>query len=237
MDRTAAADIDAGLRSHMVRVYNYMLVAIAVSGAVAFFVGNNEPLMRSIFFNAQTGGLSMMAYVIMFSPLGLVMLLSFGINRMSFATAQLVFWAYASLVGLSLSTIFLTFTDASIVRVFMITAVMFGAMSLYGYTTKTDLSKLHSFLMMGIIGILLAMVVNMIFPATQSPALSFAIDIIGVLIFTVLTAVNTQSIKNEYYAGDGRETAGKKALMGALSLYISFVNMFIFLLHLMGGRE
>lgn len=170
----------------------------------------------------------------MLAPLGFVLALSFGINKMSASTAQMVFWAFAAVMGVSLSTIFLTYTGSSIARVFFISAGAFAGLSLFGYTTKKDLTAMGSFLMMGLIGIILAMIVN-IFLA--SSALQFTISVIGVLIFAGLTAYDTQRIKSSYYEGDGSETAAKKSLMGALSLYLNFINMFLMLLSLFGNRE
>jgi uncharacterized protein len=173
-------------------------------------------------------------WLIILAPLGLVMLLSFGINRLSAAASQGIFWLYAGLMGLSMSTIFLVYTYTSIARVFFITAGTFAAMSLYGYTTRRDLSQLGSFLFMGLIGIVIASLVNIFF---MSPAIYWAISMIGVLVFVGLTAYDTQSIKEMYYEGDGYELASKKAIMGALRLYLDFVNLFIMLLRLFGSAR
>jgi FtsH-binding integral membrane protein len=170
----------------------------------------------------------------MLAPLAAVFFLSFRVHRMSVSAAQTTFWVYAALVGISLSSIFLVYTSASIVQTFFITAASFGALSLWGYTTKRDLSGMGSFLFMGLIGLILAMVVN-IFLA--SSALQFAISAIGVLIFAGLTAYDTQQIKEMYYEGDGALVAGRKAIMGALRLYLDFINMFLFLLQFLGNRE
>ena len=178
--------------------------------------------------------MSPLAWVIMLSPLAFVLVLSFGINRLSLGTTQLLFWAFAGVMGLSLSSIFLRFTGESITTTFFVTAAAFGGLSLYGYTTKRDLSPIGSFLVMGLIGLLIAMVVN-IFLA--SSALQFAISVIGVLIFAGLTAWDTQRIKEMYYVGDGAVVAGKKAIMGALSLYLDFINLFMFLLQFMGNQR
>ena len=177
---------------------------------------------------------SPMIYLLMFAPLGVVMYMSFGIRNMSASRAQTMFWVFAVLMGLSLSTIFLQYTGASIARVFFITASTFGAMSIYGYTTKRDLTGMGSFLMMGLIGIIIASIVNMFM---QSPALYFAISILGVLIFVGLTAYDTQKIKNMYNAYDTAESSSKKAIMGALTLYLDFINLFIMLLRLFGQRR
>ena len=173
-------------------------------------------------------------WLVILAPLGLVMLMSFGVQRMQASTLQLVFWLYAGLMGLSLAMVFLVFTGASVARVFFITAGTFAAMSLYGYTTQRDLSQFGSFLFMGLIGIIIASLVNMFL---ASSALQFAISVIGVLVFTGLTAYDTQQIKEMYYEGDGSEMAGKKAIMGALRLYLDFINLFMMLMQLLGTRR
>ncbi len=219
-------EYDAGLRAYMLRVYNYMTIGLALTGGVALAASQSKTLMSAIFG-------SPLMWVVFLAPLGLVFFLSARIHKMSFAAAQTTFWIYAALVGLSLSSIFLIYTGVSIAKVFFMTAAMFGAMSLYGYTTKRDLSKWGSFLFMGLIGIIIAMVVNIFL---KSPALHFAISGIGVLIFVGLTAFDTQRIKSMYDEMDGSETAGKKAIMGALMLYLDFLNMFIFMLSMFGDR-
>jgi FtsH-binding integral membrane protein len=173
-------------------------------------------------------------WVVALSPLAFVLVLSFGINKLSVSTAQIVFWAFAAVMGLSLSSIFLVYTDASIAKVFFITAATFGAMSLWGYTTKRDLTGMGSFLMMGLIGLIIAMVVNIFL---QSSMLEFAISAIGVLIFVGLTAYDTQRIKESYSASFGTDVLAKGAIMGALSLYLDFINLFMMLLRLFGNRE
>ncbi len=240
VDRTRDyAEVDEGLRSHMLRVYNYMMVGLALTGVVAFAVAN-VPELRDVFYSAkivegvEVIGPNMLGWIAMFAPLGLVFLLSARINRMSFSSAQTVFWAFAVLFGVSLAHILWTFTGISVARVFFITSAAFGGLSLYGYTTKRDLSGWRSFLVMGLIGVIIAMVVN-IFLA--SAALQFAISVIGVLVFAGLTAYDTQKIKEMYAAADDSELAGKKAIMGALRLYLDFVNMFLMLLYLFGNRE
>tara|TARA_B100001059_G_scaffold200960_1_gene208061 strand:- start:22 stop:534 length:513 start_codon:yes stop_codon:yes gene_type:complete len=170
----------------------------------------------------------------MLAPLGFVFYLSARINKMSTASAQITFWLFASIMGLSLASIFVQFTHSSIARVFFITAGTFGAMSLYGYTTKRDLTKLGGFLFMGLIGIIIASIVNIFF---QSGMMAFVISVIGVLVFVGLTAYDTQNIKNMYYGGDSEEVGSKKALMGALKLYLDFINLFILLLQLFGQRR
>lgn len=221
------ASIDAGLRSYMLGVYNYMAAGVAITGLMAYVVSTQPALMQTLF---GTG----LSWVVMLAPLGFVLALSFGINRMSASTAQITFWAFAAVMGVSLSTIFIAYTDASIARVFFISAGAFAGLSLFGYTTKKDLTGMGSFLMMGLIGIILASVVNIFL---ESSALQFTISVIGVLVFAGLTAYDTQRIKSSYYEGDASETAAKKSLMGALSLYLNFINMFLMLLHLFGNRE
>lgn len=223
IDRAA---IDEGLRQHMLRVYNYMASGVALTGAVAY-------LFASSGLFASIVGTPLM-WVVMLAPFAFVLVLSFGIHKLSFGTAQLVYWGYAIAMGLSLASVFLVFTGMSIARVFLITAGTFAAMSLYGYTTKRDLSQMGSFLMMGLIGIVIASLVN-IFLA--SSALHFAISVIGVLVFVGLTAYDTQRIKEEYSESYGHEAVGKLALMGALSLYLDFVNLFMLLLQFFGSQR
>ena len=224
---SGSADIDEGLRSFMLKVYNYMGLGLALTGAVAFFVSTSPAFMQAIFGTP-------LQYLVMLSPFAFILVLSFGINRLRPATAQLLFWAFAGVMGLSLASIFKVYTGASVARVFFITASVFGAMSLYGYTTKKSLASWGSFLFMGLIGILIAMVVN-IFLA--SSALHFIISVVGVLIFTGLTAYDTQQIKHQYYEGDTAVIAEKKAIMGALRLYLDFINLFIMLMHLLGQNR
>lgn len=218
--------VDVGLRQYMLRVYNYMAGGLALTGVVAY--------------GAAAGGLyqailgTPLYWIVLLAPLVLVMLLGFRIEKMSLGAAQLTFWAYAGLVGLSLSGIFLVYTGTSIARVFFIAAATFAAMSLYGYTTRSDLSRFGSFLFMGLIGIVIAGLVN-IFVA--SSGLQFAISIIGVIVFVGLTAWDTQRIKELYVAADGEVVAGKKAIMGALALYLDFLNLFLMLMQLLGDRR
>jgi uncharacterized protein len=230
LGRTAATTqvaIDVGLREHMLRVYNYMASGIALTGIVAYLVANSPTMVQAIFGTP-------LQWVVMLAPLAFVMVLSFGIHRLSFFAAQALFWVFAAVMGASLASIFLVFTGASVARVFFITAGTFAAMSLYGYTTKTDLSKFGSFLFMGLIGIILASLVNLF---VASSALQFAISVIGVLVFVGLTAYDTQRIKEIYLESDDAETTGKKALMGALSLYLDFINLFMMLMQLLGQRR
>ena len=224
----ARADIDVGLREYMLRIYNYMASGLALTGIVAYVFANSGYYAQA----AQTP----LIWLIMLAPLGFVMVMSFGINRMTASTAQMLFWLFSGVMGLSLASIFLVFTGASIARVFFITAGTFAAMSLYGYTTKRDLSQFGSFLMMGLIGIIIASLVNLFIGST---ALQFAISVIGVIVFVGLTAWDTQGIKEQYYElqyADG-ETAGKTAIMGALRLYLDFINLFMMLLQLLGVRR
>jgi FtsH-binding integral membrane protein len=236
--RSAAAQgvaIDAGLRAYMLRVYNYMLMGLALTGAVAWFTAST-PAFLSLFFQMTPGGYTMapLGWVVLFAPLGLVLFLSFRIQHMSLGAAQATFWVYAGLMGLSLTPILLLYTGASVAQVFFITAATFGAMSLYGYTTGRDLSSFGSFLFMGLIGIIIASLVNMFL---QSGMMQWIISVIGVGIFTGLTAYDTQRIKESYYVGDDGTITGKKAVMGALSLYLDFVNLFLMLIRLMGDRR
>jgi FtsH-binding integral membrane protein len=221
-----AVGIDAGLRSYMLRVYNYMAGGLAITGLVAWF---SQGLVLQL---AQQH--SPLMYVLIFAPFAFVLALSFGIQRMCLGVAQATFWGYAAIMGLSMSTIFLVYTGASIAEVFFITAATFLAMSLYGYTTKRDLAGVGSFLFMGLIGIVIASIVNIF---VGSAALQFAISVIGVLVFTGLTAWDTQQIKEMYLQSDSTAVAGKKALMGALRLYLDFINLFIMLMQLMGNRR
>ena len=223
---SVSAQIDAGLRAHMQRVYSYMAGGLALTGIVAYAAA------ASGFYQAIAA--TPLIWIVMLAPLGFVLALSFGIQRMSAETAMVLFWTYAAVMGLSLGGIFLVYTGTSIARVFFITAATYAAMSLYGYTTKSDLSRFGSFLMMGLIGIVIASLVNIFI---GSNALQFAISIIGVIIFVGLTAYDTQRIKEMYLQSDTAETASKRAVMGALSLYLDFINLFMMLLQLFGQRR
>ena len=233
---TARGEIDQGLRAYMLRVYNYMASGLLLTGAVAYASANTPAILSLLYARGADGVVqpTILAWLAMLSPLAFVLVLSFGIHKLKASTAQALFWLFAGVMGLSLTHIFLVFTGASIARVFFITAGTFGAMSLYGYTTKRDLTGWRSFLFMGLIGVIITMVVNMFI---ASAALHFAISVIGVLVFVGLTAYDTQKIKNEYNEADSSEIAGKKAIMGALRLYLDFINMFLMLLHLFGSRE
>ena len=234
-----AAVVDAGLRSYMLRVYNYMGVGLVVTGLVAYFTYANSFIEESGRIIGLTGlGAALydspLKWVVMLAPLAFVLVLSFGITKLSVPVTQLLFWAFAAVMGLSLSSIFAVYTGGSIAKVFFISAATFGAMSLYGYTTKRDLTQIGSFLIMGLIGIVIASIVN-IFLA--SSALSYAISIVGVLVFVGLTAWDTQKIKESYNDGFGAEVLAKGAIMGALSLYLDFINLFLMLLRLFGNQR
>jgi uncharacterized protein len=238
------AQIDEGLRAHMNKVYGLMAVAMVITGLVAYVVGSDfaravagEPTAIIPAGALQAMFTSPLKWVIMFAPLAVIFAFSAGINRMSVATAQGVFWLFSALMGLSISWIFAVFTGMSIAQVFFITAIAFAGLSLWGYTTKKDISGWGSFLIMGVIGLIVAMLLNL---WLASPGLSFAVSAIGVLIFAGLTAYDTQNIKNTYLqmrAAEGDAYLGKAAIMGALSLYLDFLNMFMFLLQLFGQRE
>ena len=220
-----SAEIDAGLHAHMQRVYSYMAGGLALTGVVAYAAA------ASGFY--QSIASTPLIWLVMLAPLGFVLALSFGVQRMSAATA-LLFWLYAAVMGLSLGSVFLVFTGTSIARVFFITAATYGAMSLYGYTTRSDLSGFGSFLLMGLIGIVIASLVNIF---VGSSALQFVISIVGVILFVGLTAYDTQRIKEMYLESDTGQIAGKKAVLGALALYLDFINLFMMLLQLFGQRR
>ena len=237
---TDKAAIDEGLRSYMLKVYNYMTTGLLLTGIVAYFfgkasivTGDTGQIVGVTSLGAMLFG-SPIKWIVMLAPLGFVFYLSARINKMSISAAQITFWVFSSIMGLSLASLFIEFTHSSIARVFFITSGTFAAMSLYGYTTKRDLTKLGGFLFMGLIGVIIASIVNIFIGST---ALQFAISVIGVLVFVGLTAYDTQSIKNMYYAGDKEEIGSKKALMGALRLYLDFINLFILLLQLFGQRR
>ena len=242
-----AAEIDEGLRAHMNKVYGTMSVGMLITFAAAWALAGlsvtTEPTQYAMGNGEYLTNLgyalyaSPLKWVVIFAPLAFVFGFSAMINRMSAATAQVVFYAFAAVMGISLSSIFLVYTGYSIAQVFLITAIAFAGLSLWGYTTKKDISGWGSFLIMGVIGLIVASIVNLFL---QSPAMVFAISIIGVLIFAALTAYDTQKIKNDYIqhaAHADQEWLGKSAIMGALNLYLDFINMFIFLLQLFGNRE
>jgi FtsH-binding integral membrane protein len=229
--------VDAGLRAHMLRVYNYMTSAILLTGIIAVLVGNTDMVYSLVSYDALTGHISpsVLGWIVTFAPLGVVLWLSFGINRISTGTAQFLFWTYAVLLGASLSTIFLVYTGASIALTFFATAAAFASLSLYGYTTKRDLSGMGTFLLMGLVGLIVASVVNLFW---MNDTFSLMIAAIGVLVFAGLTAYDTQKIKSVYLQLQGSpEFLGKAAIMGALNLYLDFINMFLFLLRFLGNRD
>jgi FtsH-binding integral membrane protein len=235
--------IDEGLRAYMLKVYNFMASGVLLTGFISLLVFEISGGMEIKLGASGLVGLtpfgqlifnSGFKWLVMLAPLGIVMYMSFGIAKMSASKAQMAFWIFAALMGASLASIFIVYEQMSIARVFFITAGTFGAMSIYGYTTKRDLTKLGSFLMMGLIGIIIASVVNMFM---QSGLMHYVISILGVLIFVGLTAYDTQKIKNMYLASDSGEIMGKKAVMGALTLYLDFINLFIMLLRLFGQRR
>jgi FtsH-binding integral membrane protein len=236
--RTDQVAIDAGLRAYMIRVYNYMAAGVALTGLVAWLtfsaavVQTGAGLQLTAFGQAVFQGPLM--WVLVLAPLGLVFAISFGINRMQPATALMLFFVYAGLLGLSLASIFLVYTGTSITRVFFISAATFGALSLWGYTTKRDLSAVGSFMFMGLIGIIIASLVNIFL---RSSGLDWAISVIGVVVFAGLTGWDTQRIKEMYDPMDDGTIGGRKAVMGALSLYLDFINLFLMLLRLMGDRR
>ncbi len=225
-DVQARTTFDAGLRQHMLSIYNYMTSGVLLSGIVAMLAANSG------FAAAMMG--SPLRWLVILSPIAIVFAMSFGANKFSKGALQAMFWTFAVLMGLSLSTIFLVYTGASIAATFFATSAAFAGLSLFGYTTKKDLSGWGSFLIMGVVGLLVAMVINIFL---QSPALMYAVSFIGVLIFAGLTAYDTQRLKAEYQYLRGTEFAGKAIILGALSLYLDFINMFQFLLSFMGSRE
>ena len=231
-----AAQIDEGLRTHMNKVYATMSIGMLLTFAVAWAVGTS-PQLLAVFRDPVTLSPNILGWIVMFAPLIMVFAFSAMINKMSAAAAQTFFYVFASVMGLSLSWIFVAFTGMSIAQVFLVTSIAFAGLSLWGYTTKKDISGWGAFLIMGVIGLVVAMIVNIFL---QSPAMMFAISILGVLIFAGLTAYDTQSIKNEYIehaAHADSEWLQKSGIMGALRLYLDFINMFMFLLQLLGNRE
>ena len=222
---------DAGLRSYMLSVYNYMASGVLLTGIIALLFA---PYAGQVLISASGRGMSALGWIVTLSTLAIVFAMSFGAARMRTANLQLLFWAFAALMGLSMSTIFLAFTGTSIAQTFFATAAAYLGLSVYGYTTKRDLSGFGTFLVMGVVGILVAMLVNMFL---QSSAMALAISAIGVLLFAGLTAYDTQRIKSMYFYVQGTEMAGKTVIMGALTLYLDFINMFQFLLSFMGDRR
>ena len=246
--RADAATVDAGLRSYMLRIYNYMSIGLAITGLAALGVymvavtdGSSADAIRigklyltPVGYQIYVGPLK---WLFMLAPLAMVFAISAGLNRLRPATSQMLFWVFSALMGVSLSSIFLVYTHTSIVRVFFITAASFGALSLYGYTTKRDMSAIGSFLIMGVFGLLVAMLVNLFLASTM---MQFIISVVGVFVFAGLTAYDTQRLKNDYiygYASQGGDVAERAAITGALSLYLNFINLFTFLLQLLGQRD
>jgi hypothetical protein len=254
--RVDAATVDAGLRAYMLRIYNYMSIGLAITGLAALGIykfavtSDMAEAVRSASGAAirvaegqflTSFGYAMFAsplkWLFILAPLGMVIVISAGIERLRPATAQMLFWVFSALMGISLSSIFLVYTHTSIVRVFFITAATFGALSLYGYTTKRDMSGMGSFLFMGLIGIIIASVVNLFLASSM---LQFIVSVVGVLVFAGLTAWDTQRLKNDYiygYASQGGDVAERAAITGALSLYLNFINLFTLLLQLLGQRD
>jgi uncharacterized protein len=246
--RTDAAAVDAGLRAYMLRIYNYMTIGLAITGLASlgvYMVSVADPssadairvgklYLTPFGYQVYIGPLK---WLFMLAPLGMVFAISAGINRFRPATSQMLFWVFSALMGISLSSIFLVYTHTSIVRVFFITAASFGALSLYGYTTKRDMTGMGSFLMMGLFGIIIASIVNLFL---ANGVMGFIISVIGVLVFAGLTAYDTQRLKNDYiygYASQGGDVAERAAITGALSLYLNFINLFTLLLQLLGQRD
>lgn len=225
--------IDAGLRAHMLRIYNYMGLGVAVTGLVAWLIANT-PAVSQVFFDALTRRPTILGMIAMFAPLGFMLFMSFASQRSSASTLQSMFWVFCAIMGISLSSIFLYFTGASIANTFFVVAAMFGATSLWGYTTKADLTKMGSFLMMALIGIIIAGIVNLFL---MSSMLHLITSVLGVIIFVGLTAWDTQRIKDNYSESYGQEMNDKMAVFGALNLYLNFINLFQYMLQFMGTRR
>jgi uncharacterized protein len=225
--RAGGALFDEGLRQHMLRVYNYIGLGLVLTGLVAWLVGTTPALHGPIFGTP-------LKWVVMLAPLVFVLFLSFRIHAISAATAQALYWTFCALMGLSLAAVFLVFTDVSVARTFFVAAIMFGATSLYGYTTRRDLSRFGSFLVMGLIGVVVASLVNLFL---GSGTLQFVVSVIGIVVFTGLTAWDTQSVKEQYAEHHDHESRQKLAVFGALSLYLNFVNLLQLLLNLTGQRK
>jgi len=246
--RVDAATVDAGLRAYMLRIYNYMSIGLAITGLAALGIYMAAVTTDPAGAAAKIGSayltpfgyamfVSPLKWLFMLAPLVMVFAISAGLNRLRPATAQMLFWVFSALMGVSLSSIFLVFTHTSIVRVFFITAASFGALSLFGYTTKRDMTGMGSFLLMGLFGIIIASLVNLFI---ASSALQFVVSVVGVLVFAGLTAWDTQRLKNDYiygYAAQGGDIAERAAISGALSLYLNFINLFTLLLQLLGQRD
>lgn len=234
----ASADVDSGLRSYFLQIYNYMASALLLTGLVAYF-GSNSPALIAILYNAneagQITGLSGAGWLVALAPIGVSLFFGFKLQSMSIGAAKALFWGFAALMGLSLMSLFLAYTGASIARVFFITAITFGGMSLYGYTTQRDLTGFGSFLIMGAWGLFVGFIVNMFL---QSTGFQFVLSAIGVLVFTGLIAYDTQNLKRMYYQmSGGADMLAKASIMGALQLYLDFINLFIMLMRLVGDRR
>ncbi len=236
----ASSEVDVGLRNYILNIYNYMFIALILTGAAAYSVFAFEPLTQMLYQVDAAGriaGPTGLGKFIMFAPLAFVLVLSFGVNKLSLTAAQGIFWSYATVMGLSLSSILFVYTGASVARTFFITSMVFGGMSLYGYTTKRDLTSLGSFLIMGVFGLVIASIVNVFLGSSM---LHFMLSVAGVLIFTGLIAWDTQKIKHMYYSMSGSETAEvvqKYSILAALSLYLDFINLFMYLLRFLGNRK
>ncbi len=232
-----SSKMDYGLREYMLRIYNLMSMALALSGVVAYgFVA--VPGLASLVYQIAPNGMIMgytgLGYLTMFAPVGIALYFFWGMGSMTIQTAQMLFWVYAGLTGISLSTLGYVYTGASIAKTFFVTASVFGSMSIYGYTTQKDLTSFSSFFMMGLIGILIASVVNIFM---QSAAVDFALSILGVLLFMGLTAWDTQRLKSLYYSAGGGELGQKMAIVGAFTLYLDFINLFLYLMRFLGVRK
>lgn len=227
---------DSGLRSYMLRIYNHMAVALAISGAMAYAFMSFPALTSLIFQISPNGGIGYtgLGYIVAFAPIGIALYFFMGMGRMSIQTAQTLFWVYAALTGVSLSTLGFIYTGASIAKTFFLTASLFGSMSIYGYTTNRDLTSMGSFLVIGLFGIIIASIVNMFM---MSPAVDFAVSILGILIFLGLTAYDTQRLKEIYYSAGGGEFAQKMSIVGAFTLYLDFINLFLYLIRFVGVRK
>ena len=236
--RTEAGVVDQGLRAYMIRVYNYMASGVAITGVVAYLIYAMSVEHTAAGLQLTSFGSFIFAsafrWVVIFAPLAMVFFISARMSSMSVSAAQIAFWIFAALMGASISSIFIVYSGESIARVFFITAASFGALSLWGYTTGKDLTGWGSFLFMGLIGVIIASLVNLFIGST---AVQFAVSVVGVLVFAGLTAYDTQRIKEMYYVGDDGTIAGRKAVMGALSLYLDFINLFMLLLQLFGNRR
>jgi uncharacterized protein len=237
LSSTQRKSYDEGLRSYMLKIYNYMTVALVITGIAALATLYFEPLTRTLFEITPTGqivGTTMFGMLVMIAPVGIAFYFFMGIGRMQVETAQVLFWVYATLTGMSLSSLGFIYTGESIARTFFVCASVFGAMSLYGYTTQKDLTSMGSFMVMGLFGLIIASLANMFF---QSAAMNFAISLIGIVVFMGLIAWDTQKLKGMYYASGGGEFGQKLSIIGAFTLYLDFINLFLYMLRFMGNRR